>query len=110
MARAAADAEDEQAPTTCPHGEERRGEMFDGVRVEQTGNLRRLLEILASEAAAHSAVILRSRRHSRTSVRATSMAFASRKALLSPRSRSMRSIGTSTNVRVTLSAFTRTSA
>ena len=106
---AAADAEQEQPAAARPDERQRRGEALDGVRVERGGDPRGVVEIAARKSR-HSFASPHSMSHSRPIVRSTSTAFFTRNALLSPRARSVRSIGTSTNVRVRRSALTRTSA
>ena len=105
-----AQAHEEQAAAPRANRDQCRRHPFDGVDVDGGRDPRGFFEVSAHELNAHrpgaSAAMVRRC----FSVRTTSMAFLRRKALLSPCSRSIRSIGTSMKVRVRRSAFTSTSA
>src|SRR5712692_10712435 len=110
MAGAASDAEKEQPTATRSDLDERLDQTLDGVSIERRRNPRGLVEMLPRKARAHLPATPHSNPHNSFNVRNTSIAFLTRNALLSPCSRSIRSIGTSTNVRVSRSALTSTSA
>src|SRR6266545_1404822 len=93
----APDAQEKESASPGPNGGKGRGDPLDGVRIERSGDAGGVLEIPTRKSSTHLPHALHSSAHSNFSVRATSTAFFNRNALLSPRSRSIRSIGTSMN-------------
>src|SRR5204863_4972786 len=104
-----AHAEHEQPAASRPDAREGSGEVLDGVGIERRRNADGLIQVLSRKGVGHFSARPHSIPQRRFNVRITSTAFLSRKALLSPRSRSIRSIGTSRKVLVSRKLLTRTS-
>src|SRR5262249_26481539 len=110
VSRPSSDPQKEQPPAAFPYRSQRRRQMFDRKHAERAGHLNSLVAILLDASPAHRPVAHHPSRHRSFKVLSASTTFFSRKALLFPCSRSIRSIGTSMKVGETRRLLTSTSA